>query len=198
VLRRPLALVLALVAAVALASAALAASVHVRVEGKTKTIFGASEPRAVASNPLEALDVTSLAGEFYYHVATSSFGQYVDQIGRYANAGTSGWVFKVNGAMPPVGADQVQLKDGDTVLWYYADFGPTGGGPPTLHIKRGVDRCYQVVAQDDNGRERPATGATILVGARKYKPPFGRLCLRKRHASVRATMPGAIRSNIVP
>src|SRR5918912_4302154 len=131
VLRRPLTFVLALLAALTVASAALAANVHIRVEGKTRTIFGATEPRIVASSPLQALDTASLAGEFYYHVTTTSFGPYVDQIGRYAAGGTSGWVFKVNGKMPPVGADQVQLQDGDDVLWYWADFGPNGGGPPT-------------------------------------------------------------------
>jgi hypothetical protein len=195
--RRSLVLGLVLAAALALASVALAANIQIRIEGKTKTIFGATEPRAVATNPLQALDAASLAGEFYFHVATTSFGPYVDQIGRYPAAGAAGWVFKVNGAMPPIAADQVQLKNGDRVLWYYAEFGPSGGGPATLHIKRGVDRCYQVVTQDDNGRERPASGATIVVGTKRYKPPFGRLCLRKAHPAVHATMPGAIRSNVV-
>ena len=36
-------------------------------------------------------------------------------------------MFKVDDVSPPVGADQVQLKDGDRVLWYYATFGSTGG-----------------------------------------------------------------------
>ena len=60
----------------------------------------------------------------------------MSQIGRYPGAGSAGWVFKVNGASPPVGADQVVLKDGDEVLWYYATFGATGG-PPTLSLKAG-------------------------------------------------------------
>ena len=67
------------------------------------------------------------AGEFYYHVQQTSFGPYVDQIGLYAAAGQTGWVFKVNGKSPPVGADAVQLQDGDTVLWYWAQFGIAGG-----------------------------------------------------------------------
>ena len=59
----------------------------------------------------------------------------MSQIGRYPGARLgAGWVFKVNGASPPVGADQVELKDGDEVLWYYATFGATGG-PPTLALK---------------------------------------------------------------
>ncbi len=41
---------------------------------------------------------------------SSSFGNYVDQIGFYPGAGDAGWVFKVNGVSPPVGADQVQLE----------------------------------------------------------------------------------------
>jgi len=63
-------------------------------------------------------------GELYYHVTQSSFGPFVDQVGRYGGAGSSGWVFKVNDASPPVGADKVTLQDGDRVLWYFADFGP--------------------------------------------------------------------------
>ena len=42
---------------VAFAPAALAASVKIRVEGKTTTIFGASQPRLSAANALQALDV---------------------------------------------------------------------------------------------------------------------------------------------
>ena len=76
-LRRPI--VLALIGAAALvlaiAPAALGALVHVRVEGKTQTIFGAGEPRAVATNALDALEAASFAGEFYYHVTQASFGQ---------------------------------------------------------------------------------------------------------------------------
>ena len=194
--RRPLTFVLALLAALAVASAALAANVHIRVEGKTRTIFGATEPRIVASSPLQALDTASLAGEFYYHVTTTSFGPYVDQIGRYAAGGTSGWVFKVNGKMPPVGADQVQLQDGDDVLWYWADFGPNGGGPPTLELRKSRG-CYQVVAQDDNGVTRAAAGATIVAGTKRYHTASGRLCLKKAHPAVYAVMAGAIRSNVL-
>ena len=81
-------------------------------------------------------------GEFYYHV-TDPFGPYVDQIGRYPAAGSSGWIYKVNGVSPPVGADQVVLSDGDTVLWYWATFGEQGG-PPTLAAQAASARnCYR-------------------------------------------------------
>ena len=201
-LRRTL-LVAALAAA--LAPAALAATVHVRVEGKTQTLFGATEPLATGTNALEALESASLAGEFYYHVTQSSFGPYVDQIGRYGAAGSSGWVFKVNGVSPEVGADKVALKDGDTVLWYWAQFGIVPGGPKTLVLSRvGKAQCYRVQAQDDNGALTAALGAVLHVGSKRTVKTQGATqaavgCVGPhRGLLVRATAPGAVRSNALP
>src|SRR5207344_3238669 len=68
-------------AALLLVPAAMAVGVHVRVEGKTRNIFGPTEPTlTVNANALDALDSASLAGEFYYHVTTTSLGPYIDQI----------------------------------------------------------------------------------------------------------------------
>jgi Domain of unknown function (DUF4430) len=177
-------------------SAASAASVHVRVEGRTQTIFGAAEPKTTAGNALDALEAASVAGEFYYHVTDSSFGRYVDQIGRFAAAGSSGWVFKVNGVSPPVGADAVTLKDGDRVLWYYATFGPSGG-PPTLALRRLKGGCYRVVAQDDQGKSTAAFGATVMVDSRRVKTKVGRACIGPHRSLVRAVRSGAVRSNSI-
>jgi hypothetical protein len=176
------------------ASTAAAASVSVRVEGKTMSIFGASEPRVSADNAMGALDIASLLGEFYYHVTTTSFGPYVDQIGRYPAGGANGWVFKVNGASPPVGADKVTLKDGDRVLWYYATFGP-GGGPPTLLLTRTRRNCYRVVSEDDAGADKPGAGAVLRVDGRRVRTAGGRGCVGKHNGLVRATLTGAVRSN---
>ena len=136
---------------VALAPAALAANVKIRVEGKTTTIFGPAQPTVTADNALQALDAASTAGEFYYGMTTSSFGDYVSQIGKYPASESTGWVFKVNGVSPPVGADKVTLKDGDVVLWYYATFGPAGG-PPTLELQRLPANCYVVQSVTDAGQ----------------------------------------------
>lgn len=193
-LRRPLMLATAAaLVALVLAPVSLAALVHVRVEGKTQTLFGAAEPRATGADALQALESASLAGELYYHVTTASFGRYVDQIGRYAGSATSGWVFKVNGVSPPVGADQVQLKDGDSVLWYYATFGPAGG-PPTLALERTGRNCYAVAAQDDAGKPVALT-ATLSVDGRKVVARGGKACVGLHRGLVRATAAGAIRSN---
>jgi hypothetical protein len=180
-----------------LPAVAAAATVKVRVEGKTRTLYGPTEVTVNATTALDALEQASLSGEFYYHVTTTSFGPYVDQIGRYPGAASSGWVFKVDDKSPPVGADKVQLADGDQVLWYYADFGPNGG-PPTLSLKAASRGCYTVHAFDDNGAAATVTGLQLHVGSKRVVaartdtsvcpgPHPGLL--------VRATATGAIRSN---
>jgi hypothetical protein len=192
--RRPLVLALAAVVLAAAAPSALAAVVHVRIEGKTQTLFGPTEPRATASNALEALDAASVAGELYYHVVSASFGNYVDQVGRYAAVGQTGWVFKVNGALPPVAADQVSLKDGDRVLWYWAQFG-VAGGPRTLELARRPKGCYAVLSRNDQGAPTFAAGAIVHVDGRSVRAAAGRACLGPHRGLVWASLAGAVRSN---
>jgi hypothetical protein len=188
--------ILSVLLAVILTPTALAANVKIRVEGKTTTIFGPAQPGVVADNALQALDVASTAGEFYYGMTTSAFGDYVSQIGKYPAAGSAGWVFKVNGVSPQVGADKVTLNDGDVVLWYYATFGATGG-PPTLELQRLPANCYVVQTVNDGGKKARAATATLTADGKKFKTTAGRACIGKHVGLVRATAPGAIRSNAV-
>jgi uncharacterized protein DUF4430 len=188
-------LVALVVLAALLVPAALAARVSVRVEGRTLSLFGALETRFEAGpNAMQALDAASLRGEFYYHVTQSSFGPYVDQIGRYPAGGTNGWTYKVNGISPPVGADKYELKDGDRVLWYWATFGPAGG-PPTLLLARTGRNCYRAVSENDQGIDRPAAGALFHVDGRRVRTRAGRACVGRHTGTVRATLAGAVRSN---
>jgi hypothetical protein len=196
-LRRSLIAVAVLAAALAVAPFAAAAVVHIRVEGKTVTLFGPTQPTVTASTPLEALQAASTAGEFYYHITASSFGNYVDQVGLYGGSASTGWVFKVNGISPPVGADQVQLKDGDVVEWYYATFGATGG-PPTLVLKAAAKKCYTATGQDDTGAAKVPAGLVFHTGARTLPAAAGRICFTKPHGLVWAEAPGAVRSNRLP
>ena len=196
--RRSVIAAVALVVAAVAVPSALGVRVSVRVEGKTQTIFGATEPAfdVEPGNALAALERASVAGEFYYHVAESSFGRYVDQIGRYAPVGQTGWVFKVNGESPPVGADAVELRRGDRVLWYWAQFG-VAGGPETLLLRKLPRSCYRVTAQNDRGVERAAVGATLQVDGRRVRTHAGRACIGPHRGLVRATLGGAVRSNAV-
>jgi hypothetical protein len=191
-----------LAALVALAAllvpSALATRASVRVEGVRKTIFGALETRFEAgTNALQALDFASHRGEFYYHLTQSSFGTYVDQIGRYAAVGTSGWTYKVNGVSPPVGADKYVLREGDRVLWYWATFGPSGG-PRTLRLFGTRANCYRVVSENDQGVDRPALGAVLNADGRRFRTSRARACIGRHSGDVLATLNGAVRSNALP
>ena len=186
--------VLSVLLLVAVTPTALAATVKIRVEGKTTTIFGATQPTVTADNALQALDAASFAGEFYYGKTTSSFGEYVSQIGKYAADQSTGWVFKVNGVSSQVGADKAVLKDGDVVLWYHATFAPTGG-PRTLELKRLPANCYVVESLNDAGVRVRAAGATLTADGKRFKTKAGRACIGKHVGLVRATVPGAVRSN---
>ena len=72
----------ALVALLVVALCARARSPACASRARTQTIFGAAQPRVLATNAIDALDAASRAGEFYYHVTSTSFGPYVDQVGR--------------------------------------------------------------------------------------------------------------------
>src|SRR5829696_5175081 len=154
-----------------LVPSALGASVSVRVEGRTLSIFGSLETRFEAgANAMQALDLASRRGEFYYHVTTTSFGPYVDQIGRHPAGGTNGWVFKVDGAAPT-------------------------GGPPTLYLTPTSRNCFRVVSENDQGTDRAAAGALLHVDGRRVRTRAGRACVGKHTGAVRATLAGAVRSN---
>jgi hypothetical protein len=187
-----------LLAALVLAGAADAARVHVRVEGKTTTIYGAAEPQLEAgATALDALEAASLAGEFYYHVTQFSFGPFVDQIGRFGSTAADGWLYKVNGVSPDVGAGAYTLKEGDRVLWYWTSFaGPVS--TPTLRLERLRGGCYRVTTEDAKGVRKAASGASLVVDGRRVRTRAGRACLKQHRSLVRAVVAGAVRSNAVP
>jgi hypothetical protein len=106
-------------------------------------------------------------------------------------------VFKVNGALPPVGADAVQLKNNDTVLWYYAEFDANGVGPMTLDLRRAGKRCYQVWQADDKGKRTRAAGSILTTGRRRIRTSHGRACIKGKHGLVRAIRAGSIRSQAI-
>jgi hypothetical protein len=203
----------ALAAALALPASALGVRVHVRVEGKTTTIFGARQPlltpftgslpigedsiELAQPTPLGALEAASAAGEFFYALQQFSFGPFVSQVGRYPGEGTAGWVFKVNGASPPVGADAVVLEEGDEVLWYYAQFGIVPGGPPTLDLVRLPRGCFRADALDDAGVRTAASNVVFRLDGRRVESASGRICPRGAWSEIRATKDGAVRSEVL-
>jgi hypothetical protein len=196
--------------ALVLGASAQAAKVHVRVEGASATIFGTTEPTVkpvagtftppsgpdvtvVADTALGALERASRRGEFFYTITSTSFGPYVSQIGRYPAAGSSGWVYKVNGVSPPVGAHDYVLREGDAVLWYFARFGPTGG-PKSLHLRKRAGRCVEAVARDDTGAASAVSDVAFIVDGRRVTRSGGTFCAKKKWHSLRAVKKGYVRS----
>ena len=110
--------------------------------------------------------------------------------------GSSGWAFKVNGASPPVGADKVELKNGDVVLWYWATF--TRCGRPAdarAHARREAAATGSWPRNDAGGNPSPSP-RTLRVDARRV--PMARAvvpCPGPHRSLVRAIAPGAVRSN---
>jgi len=213
VLRRLPILLVALAAALALAGSAFAITVRVRVEGVTTTIFGAEEPllspftgslaaddgsvHALAKpTALGALEAASRRGEFFYRLKALSFGLFIDRIGRYPSGGSSGWVYKVNGVSPLVGAADYVLEDGDYVVWYFAKFGP-GGGPKTLELEGTSHGCFQAIARNDKGRAAKARNVVFLGDGKRVRSRSGEICPAGRWSTLRATKPGTIRSEVV-
>jgi hypothetical protein len=143
-----------------------------------------------------------MLGGFSYH-AVSEPSFRVDRIAGFATVGQSAWLYKVNGRIPPVPANEYRLKQGDTVLWYWAQFGIVPGGPKTLVLTRSSrSNCYRVLAQDDKGVVTPALGALLHVGKRIVRTRGATQavigCIGVHRSLVRATLGGAIRSNAVP
>jgi hypothetical protein len=56
-----------------------------------------------------------------YHVTQDSLGSYVDQIGAYAAAGANGWLYTVDGVQPSVAANDYDVKNNDSVVWYFGN-----------------------------------------------------------------------------
>ena len=99
----------------------------------------------------------------------------------------------MNGVSPPIGADKLEVCDGDVVLWYWATF-TQAGGPATLELARDATGCYRVVAKNDAGAA-VSVSATLRVGGRRLPMRGGRACPGPHTGFVRATAPGTVRSN---
>jgi Domain of unknown function (DUF4430) len=200
------------VAALALAAPALAVKVHVRVESANTTVWGAKEPWVTpvggtiqppsgdpitvgANTAFGALERASQRGEFFYATLTFSFGSFVDQIGRLGGTASTGWVYKVNGISPPVGATDYVLKEGDRVLWYYAKFGPTGG-PKTLVIekRRRPKLCFTARQQDDAGVKSAVGDVVFRVNGHAVRSKSGTFCPKGLMRTIRVSKAGLVRS----
>src|SRR3954447_7873578 len=111
-------------------------------------------------------------GSCSHHVRDAS-GLYVSAIGREAERGHGGWVYKVGhkaataGAADPAGPfGSGRLRRGQRVTWFYCL--KAGACQSTLELRARVDQSGATVtarSYDDDGKGRPAAGATVSAGA---------------------------------
>ena len=57
--------------------------------------------------------------ELIVATSTASWGVMITSIDSLEGGSTSGWIFTINGESPDVGADQVEVADGDEIVWSY-------------------------------------------------------------------------------
>lgn len=84
-----------------------------------KPLFGPADVMVVGKNrwgdtALGALDATGLP------YSTKGLVGFVDAVAGQANRGQSGWMYRVNGEIPMVAADQTKVRAGDKVIWWYS------------------------------------------------------------------------------
>ena len=159
----------------AIVGSASAAVVRVRVEGKSQTIFGADATARVGGYRSRRTRVRQRRPAS--STTTSSrpaSGRTSIRSAAIPPRGSSGWAFKVNGASPPVGADKVEVKDGDVVLWYWAT-------SPMPAARRRSSSPAPGTAATGSGPERrrqmpSPTSATLRVDARRVAMDSGRAC----------------------
>ncbi len=72
------------------------------------------------SSALEATQVYCVSEELGYEL--SADGTYFTSIAGVEASDTVGWTFTVNGETPLVGAGEIEVKDGDTIVWEYIDY----------------------------------------------------------------------------
>ncbi|RXM72911.1 DUF4430 domain-containing protein [Clostridium tetani] len=98
---------------------------------------------------------------------------------------TSGWMYSVNGKLPPVGSNGLPVRDGDEVVWFFGAYGfdtiVTTLESNKTKVKAGeeievqLDGFSTVGANgegqvDDYGQiKEPVNEATILVNGQEYK-----------------------------
>jgi hypothetical protein len=102
-------------------------------------------------------------------------GLFVRSIGPDRNRGQDGWVYKVGnraataGAADPSGPfGRGRLRSGARITWFYCRLTASGSCQRTLRTSSSAQPDGQVTvtvrAYDDDGRARPAAGATVRSG----------------------------------
>lgn len=165
-----LALVLGICAPSAFAEDTL--TLTLRIEGVRENLFYKTVEVPVADAATLQAALTYIDAQEDTLTLTGVDTAYITDINGEAAAqfgGWDGWMYRVNGAEPPVGIDGFALTDGDSVVLYYGD--PYGVGmqypvADTSALASGklkftsTDTTYDAAGTPSTA-ENPVTGATV-------------------------------------
>ena len=133
--------------------------------GKNKKVDGTTALGTLVDGSLvnSRLDPLLVSDEF-------PFGLFVCGVGgSNASGSQTFWLYKVNHVAPSVGGDQLAVKPGDDVLWYFVvndglNSGDELGLVAPARVKPGEQFDATVFAWDAAGVQRPVQGATVAGG----------------------------------
>lgn len=141
-------------------------------------------------NPTNAHAIAQLLKDRHidFDLQDYGWGVYMAMIGgdREFNQGPmSGWMYSVNGKLPPVGAQGTTLRDGDEIVWYYGAYGFdnifTTLKADKTSVKAGEEISltlsgFRTVGAGGSGKvdeygqvKENVSDATILVDGEEYK-----------------------------
>lgn len=165
-------------------------NVHMRIEGRTKTLWGGEVTvkvpyehtydssgnseiwnelnQAVAIETIDDnqdLDSNGINEDEIY--SNDVWGSYfIQSIAGEENVGWYGWSFRVNGESAMDSAENVPLSDGDDILWYYGGFTTKATRISDIPITVSAGDSFKVTVECFDGTEKewcPCEGVYIYV-----------------------------------
>lgn len=150
-----------------------------------------------ATNAMEVVVNAADDCGYTYEIKDFSFGKFLSRINNDAAEGLKGWLYRVDGVLPNVGAADFALAGGENVLWYY---GESDDPPPVLgDVSDSVDLAVEIVQSGSGGGGTPEIAFTVApssVNFGKLVPGnsvAGQVTLRnegKKNLNIQAEMAG--------
>lgn len=150
-------------------------TVSLRIEGKSETYFY-GDVTTNASTVAELMNEVDAANDNL--TITNPTGTYITAINgdveeTVENKNYYGWMDLVNGVAQSVGIGEQQIKDGDVIVFYYADeYGSHGFAKPVADLSKLGDREITFTSdahdKDFNPITVPVEGAKVTWDGKEY------------------------------
>jgi hypothetical protein len=92
-------------------------SVFLEITGPSSRVLYERNTVNISANDPNLVEALKQSGLSY----NLKDGNFVNEIGGHANSGLNGWMYKVNGKSLTATATNYQLKEGDSLLWFYSE-----------------------------------------------------------------------------